>query len=414
MLKILILFVLSLFFTSSAYAGGADLDYIYDWKFPFLLAWYWILGIYVAGRLIFWFIGRDHKIPLPLTYSQRPWLALILRVTALGLVAFSWAGSRYQPFLIVILPCWFFWSFFALRDVRSKKKKKALHKAYIGFHVLIGLMMVAACLFSFATFDADKRLLRALAYDNPALTRLSVERLISRGGKMGPAAMAFLKNFDGKPAHERHQFINLMKVLRRVPLREAAIPIGEILNDIDFCRFDRDPHYVHMEDVFAEGMATLAVLDKDLARHIATQRLKEVHRQERLAAFDLHKIYLTIIETLLQTNDPPGVDQILLGAIPQEINWLKNQIARIDPHEIAPGWYRSLWFDLTEIVIDSGHQQAREAVLTPQNMESILARTGFRAGGDAARRIMNKLGSPDFGRDESAYRQWWQENNPGA
>ena len=165
-----------LFFNPShAYACGQCSDFLLDWFCPFLRPWLLLFLFWLLIRVIFWAIGKFTKQELPLTYSKRPSLSLVIRIgLVIGIMIFS-MGSILAPSLLVIIPTWFFSLFLSQRKLYSVSNRGYLQNLFLYFQWAICILIVCIFVYSMVTFNSPERL--NAKRSDPRNPRAAAERI---------------------------------------------------------------------------------------------------------------------------------------------------------------------------------------------------------------------------------------------
>jgi hypothetical protein len=167
-----------LFFNSpQAYACGQCADFLLDSYLPFLGPWLLLFWFWLMIRVVFWAIGKFTKQELPLTYSKRPALSLLIRIGLfIGILILTMA-SILAPSLLVIIPSWFFSLFLSQRKLYSVGNRGHLQNSFLYFQWAIFILIVGIFVNSMVTFNSPERL-NALRND-PRNPRAAAERAVA-------------------------------------------------------------------------------------------------------------------------------------------------------------------------------------------------------------------------------------------
>jgi len=401
MKRILLLFCFFPLVCTNVYACGFCIDYQVDLAFPFFRLWAPVFLIWLIARLLFWLLGKLQKISLPLSYAKRPWHSLIIRIILFIVVSFFTLGSFLVPFALVILPSWFFSIFTCFKKLRPIFPKHILQKIFLTFQGLVICALILLVPYSQTLPNSTEWLLKKL--DHPHLSGPIKERLIAQGEKAIPGIKAMINSFDETNMRSREVYSNLMPVVRGIGNPELAKPVSVIFNRIQY----KDDLY--FDAVIIESAKTICALDKTLALETVLPKFIEVGKAISLAKTNQLDIFLGLSHSLFKTNDPNIRMQVLDILLNKLDDFGQVEVDFSDNNTEKDMRIISIRSKLIKEIIPLSDSEAFKRALTDENMNGVLAETKYFAR-DLERSIMKDLGSPDYGRDEQAYRKWWQEN----
>lgn len=290
-----IILTTGIFSPRAAYSCGVCVDYILDWRLPFLRPLILIFSVWILIKIVFWIIGKATTTSIPLTHSKRPWLTIIALVVILIAVWIFGMGSPLLPFLVVIIPSWFFAIYRSQRRMYSVQYRKKLQSLFIYFQWVTLSAIGFIVIHSIVSFNSTERLIRKLAY--PKLTSPAQQRLISKGKEIYPEVIPIVVNFNEDNVRYRNKYINLMKVIREIDEPSIAFIIAEKFKNITY----NDDIYI--DEVFIESAKTLTALDEEIASEAILLKLKNLKKNEKIPSYQYRKIVDGLIESIAEIDN---------------------------------------------------------------------------------------------------------------